>query len=130
MSVSKLPRPYEEWRAEQLHRAEDAAYTFGRDLMKHCYAEALEGLDSAELPKNREELRALLEKSVDAALHNVVDLLEGFWTMNAGPNHKVEYALAVCVKDAGGKLVERIDISPALLDLPIGYWKWRDGEFR
>src|SRR5262249_2568187 len=107
MSVAKLPRPYEEWRADQFDRAEDAGYTFGCDLMNRCRAETLKGMDKAELPKDREELRALVEKSVDTALHNVVDLLEGFWPMNAGPNHKVEYALAVCVKDASGKPLER-----------------------
>lgn len=130
MSVPKPPRQYEEWRADQFDRAEDAAYTFGCDLMKHCRAEALKDLDNAELPRNPEELRSLVEKSVDTALHNLVDLLEGFWPMNAGPNHKVEHALAICVKDTSSKPLERIDISPALLDLPIGYWKWRDGEFR
>jgi hypothetical protein len=130
MNVSKPPRPYEEWRADRFDRAEDAAYTFGCDLMNHCRNEALKVLDQAAMPKDQQELRALVEKAVDTALHNVVDLLEGFWPMNAGPNHKVAYALAVCVKDSSNKPVERLDISPSLVDLPIGYWKWRQGEFR
>jgi hypothetical protein len=130
MGIPKPPRPYDEWRSDRFDRAEDAAYTFGCDLMKHCRAEVIKGLSNPQLPTNAEELRAIVEKSVDTALHNVVDMLEGFWPMSAGPNHKVEYSLAVCVKDASGTPVERIDISPSLIDLPIGYWKWRDGEFR
>ena len=64
--------------------------------------------------------------------HNVMDLLEGFWRTEAGPNHTAEFALSVCVKDASqdGKVGERINISPCLLDLPIGYWKWKDAERR
>jgi hypothetical protein len=76
------------------------------------------------------EFRAQVEAAVDTALHNVMDLVEGFWRAEAGPNHTAEFALSVCVKDTDRKLVERIDISPCLLDLPIGYWKWKDGEFR
>jgi hypothetical protein len=59
-----------------------------------------------------------------------MDLLEGFWPTKAGPNHRVAYALAICVSDLSRKPVERIDISPSLIDLPIGYWKFKDGEFR
>jgi hypothetical protein len=130
MSVPKPPRPYEEWRADRFDRAEDAAYTFGSDLINHCRNEALKVSDQAAIPNDQQELRALVQKAVDTALHNVVDLLEGFWPMSAGPNHKVAYALAVCVKDLGGKPVERLDISPSLVDLPIGYWKWCQAEFR
>ena len=43
----------------------------------------------------------------------------------------VEYVLQVRVLDASGKPLESVAISPAKLDLPIGYWKWaRDREFR
>jgi hypothetical protein len=42
----------------------------------------------------------------------------------------VDYALRVVVRDRDGDLRESVDISPARIDLPIGYWKWRDGEFR
>ena len=130
MSESAQPRPYGEWRTDPIDRAEDAAYTFGFDLIKHCRAEALKKIGETQVPANPEELRTIIEKSVDTALHNVLDLLEGFWRTDSGPNHRVDYALSVCVKDAKRSPVERIDISPSLLDLPIGYWKWRDGGFR
>jgi hypothetical protein len=68
--------------------------------------------------------------AVDTALHNVMDLLEGFWPTQAGPNHRVAYELTVCVCDMSRKPVERVAISPAVIDLPIGYWKFKDGEFR
>ena len=113
-----------------IDRAEDAAYTFGYHLMKHCRAEALKSTASAPTPKSSEELQTVVGNAVDAALHNVLDLLEGFWRTNAGPNHTVEYKLSVCIKDVNRTPVEQIDISPCLLDLPIGYWKWKDGEFR
>ncbi len=130
MSNSTQPRSYDEWRPDRVDRAEDAAYTFGYDLIKHCRAAVLKEFEATQVPKTPEELRAIVEGAVDAALHNLCDLLEGFWPMTAGPDHKVEYALAVCVRDTSGSLLERTDISPCLLDLPIGYWKWRDGEFR
>ena len=60
----------------------------------------------------------------------MMDLLEGFWPTQSGPNHRVTYALSVCISDKNRNPVERIDISPCLLDLPIGYWKFKDGEFR
>jgi hypothetical protein len=64
------------------------------------------------------------------ALHNVMDLLEGFWPLESGASHSVEYVLQVRVRDASGKAVESIDLSPCKLDLPIGYWKWaREREF-
>jgi hypothetical protein len=111
-------------------RVEDAAYVFGRDLMRYCRAEALRSADPTKLPKSAETFREQIAAAVDVALHNVVDLLEGFFPMEAGANHKVSYALSVCVADAKGTERERIDISPSLIDLPIGYWKWKDGEFR
>lgn len=131
MSASDTPKPYNEWRIDSIDRAEDAAYTFGYHLIRHCRAEALEAVASAPVPTTAEEMRQQVEKAVDTALHNVVDLLEGFWRTEAGAGHRVEYALSVCVKAASGnETVERIDISPCMLDLPIGYWKWKDGEFR
>jgi hypothetical protein len=130
MSASNTPKPYEEWRKTPIDRAEDAAYTFGYHLMQHCRAEALKAIQKAEAPKTVEEFRTQATAAVDTALHNVMDLLEGFWPTKAGPNHQVAYALSVCVSDANMKPVERIDISPCLLDLPIGYWKFKDGEFR
>jgi len=130
MSDATTPRPYEEWRTNSADRGEDAAYTFGYYLIRHCRAEALKRVQSASVPATPEQFRAQVEAAVDTALHNAMDLLEGFCRADAGPNHTAEFALSVCVKDATRKLVERIDVSPCLLDLPIGYWKWKDGGFR
>ena len=130
MSAASTPRPFEQWRTDKFDRAEDAAYTFGYYLMQHCRAEALKRVQSASVPATREEFRAQVEVAVDVALHNAMDLLEGFWRTEAGPQHTAEFALSVCVMDASQKEVERVDISPCLLDLPIGYWKWKDGGFR
>jgi heme-degrading monooxygenase HmoA len=122
---SATPRPYGEWRSGAADREEDAAYAFGHDLMRRCRAAALQTAASSV-----DEVRAAVEQAVDTALHNVVDLLEGFWRSTAGPDHSVDYALRVVVRDRDGDLRESVDISPARIDLPIGYWKWRDGEFR
>ena len=130
MSQTSTPRPYDQWRIEPTDRAEDAAYVFGRDLMRYCRAEALKSADPAKLPNNPEEFQEQIAAAVDTALHNLVDLLEGFFPMEAGPNHKVSYSLSVCVADANGTERERIEISPCRLDLPVGYWKWKDGKFR
>ncbi|HWY77499.1 MAG TPA: hypothetical protein VN281_17910 [Verrucomicrobiae bacterium] len=130
MSEANTPRPYEQWRRHPADRGEDAAYTFGYYLMRHCRSEALKSVKSAALPTTPEEFQTQVEASVDTALHNFMDLLEGFWRTEAGPNHTAEFALGVRVKDASRKEVDRIDISPCLLDLPIGYWKWKDGGFR
>jgi hypothetical protein len=130
MNASSTPKPYEQWRTTPFDRAEDAAYTFGYHLMQHCRTEALKAGESAAVPASTEEFQTHVAAAVDLALHNMMDLLEGFWRTQAGSNYRVEYALSVCVKDADGKAVERIDISPCLLDLPIGYWKWKDGGYR
>ncbi|SPE56388.1 conserved hypothetical protein [Verrucomicrobia bacterium] len=130
MTDSTIPRAYEQWRTTPIDRAEDAAYTFGYHLMQHCRSEALKATAPASLPTTAEEFQAEVAAAVDKALHNVMDLLEGFWQAHAGGGHTVEYTLSVCVKDANRAPVERIDISPSLLDLPIGYWKWKEGKFR
>ena len=130
MNASDTPRPYSEWRTIPADRQEDAASTFGFHLMQHCRQEALKSLASATVPASAEEFRTQVTAAVDTALHNVMDLLEGFWPTQAGPDHRVDYALAVCVRDASGVQVERIDISPCLIDLPIGYWQFTQGEFR
>jgi hypothetical protein len=130
MSDTSTPKPYEQWRTGSADREEDAAYTFGYYLMRHCRAEALKQVQSAPVLVTRKQLRKQVEAAVDTALHNVMDLLEGFWPMEAGPNHKAAFALSVCVSDTSRKPVERVDISPSRIDLPIGYWKWKDGEFR
>jgi hypothetical protein len=130
MSASDTPKPFEEWRTASFDRAEDAAYTSGYHLMQHCRAEALKAVESAAVPTSAEDFRAQVTTAVDTVLHNVMDLLEGFWPTQAGRDHRVTYTLSVCVSDMSRTPVERIDISPRLLDLPIGYWKWKDGEFR
>jgi hypothetical protein len=130
MSSSDTPKAYEEWRTAPIDRAEDAAYTFGYHLIQHCRNDALKDIATSPLHKSAEELQAQVTTAVDTALHSVMDLLEGFWPTQAGPNHRVAYALAVCVSDLRRAPVERIDISPCLVDLPIGYWKFKDGEYQ
>ncbi len=127
MHTNLDPRPYEEWRTEPGDRAEDAAYTFGYHLIGHCRDEAMDTI-AAEASS---ATRGVVEKAVDTALHNVVDMLEGFWKLKAGPNHTVELVLRVRVHGPDGKEVESQDISPCKLDLPIGYWKWaQEREFK
>jgi hypothetical protein len=87
----------------------------------------------ATIPENAtSEVRAAVETAVDIALHNVNDMLEeGFFELDAGPEHTVNLALVVRVRDTRGELIEEQEISPCKLDLPIGYWKWaKDREFR
>ena len=75
--------------------------------------------------------KEVAEEAVDTALHNVLDMLEGFWELKAGPNHAVELVLQVRVQDSEGNEIESHDISPCKLGLPIGYWKWAKGrEFK
>lgn len=119
------PIPYEEWRKEPIDRAEDAASNFGFYLMAHCRAEALKKIAARPLPATKDEFDAAVIEAVDTALHNVADLLEGFWVTHAGPKHRTEFALAVRVKDESREVVESIEVSPCLLDLPIGYWGWK-----
>jgi hypothetical protein len=58
-------------------------------------------------------------------------MLEGYWKLEAGPNHAVELVLGIQVQGPDGKEIETQNISPCKLDLPIGYWKWaRDREFK
>lgn len=127
MSGPTEPTPYSEWRADPIDRAEDAAYTFGYHLIAHCRDEAL-----AEIPSDApEDLRKIVEKAVDTALHNVNDMLEGFWKLEAGPSHTIELVLGVRVHSEDGEPIETLEISPCELDLPVGYWKWaKDREFR
>ena len=127
MDVNARPLSFPEWHSAPGDRAEDAASTFGYHLIVRCRDEAMATLPADASP----EVRAEVEKAVDTALHNVNDLLEGFWTLDAGPQHTVELALAVRVYDAIGHLVEVQEISPSKLDLPMGYWKWaKRREFR
>jgi hypothetical protein len=130
MNDKSTPRPYEQWRTNAADREEDAAQTFGYYLMQHCRAEALKQVQSTPVLVTRKQFQKQVEAAVDRALHNVMDLLEGYWPLEAGPNHRAAFALSVCVSDMSRKPVERIDVSPCRIDLPIGYWKWKSGEFR
>lgn len=121
------PRPFEQWRADPLDRDEDAAYAFGHALIAHCRDEAVKAIPSTA----SEAERASALDAVDKALHNVCDLLEGFWCLEIDPRHRIELALQVRVLNIAGEVVETREISPSKVDLPIGYWKWaRDREFR
>lgn len=119
-------RPYPAWRLAAGERQEDAAHVFGYYLIRHCRDAAL-----ASAGKISEEARSAAEQAVDAALHNVCDLLEGFWPLPIGPEHRAELVLGVRVRDARGEVKETVEISPCKVDLPIGYWVWaRDRRFQ
>lgn len=121
------PRPFDEWRAGPFDRDQDAAYAFGHALITYCRDEALKSI-SAKVP---EAARAAALEAVDLALHNVCDLLEGFWPLEIDSEHRIELALQVRVRNAANQVVEAREISPCKVDLPIGYWKWAgDREFR
>lgn len=110
---------YEGWRTDEADRQEDAASLFGLYLMRHCRSEAINGVP----PGASVEVRRAVEEAVDTALHNVMDLLEGFWPLPAGKDLWAEFALHINVfrEDA---LVESQAVSPGKIDLPIGYWSW------
>jgi hypothetical protein len=127
MEPAVSPRSYPDWRTGVFDRAEDAAYLFGYYLIRHCRDEAMATLPASAPP----DLSAAVEKAVDIALHNVCDLLEGFWPLSAGAGLKMSLALGVQILNAKNELVETQAISPCKLDLPIGYWKWaKEREFR
>ncbi len=121
------PRPFAEWAASGFDRDEDAAYAFGHQLIVHCRDEAV-----SRIPERATAAaRAQTIEAVDTALHNVCDMLEGFWPLDIDSSHRIELALQVRVHDSSGQIVETREISPSKLDLPIGYWKWaRYREFR
>src|SRR5439155_17356887 len=89
METAVPPRNYPEWRTGQFDRPEDAAYLFGYYLIMHCRDEAMVTLPAGVSP----DVKAAVEKAVDTALHNVCDMLEGFWPLDAGPEHKISLAL-------------------------------------
>lgn len=123
----KTPRTFDEWRKEPGDREYDAANAFGHFLIRHCRDEVIE-----KHARGSPRTRAAVEAAVDDALHNVVDMLEGFWPLEVGPKHSMELALHVRVRSREtGELVDSQEISPCKLDLPIGYWKWaRERTFR
>jgi hypothetical protein len=127
MNSAVPPRDYPEWRTGPFDRAEDAAYLFGYYLVMHCRDEAMATLP----PDTTPDAKTAVEKAVDTALHNVCDMLEGFWRLQAGPEHSISLAPGIQVRDVKNEVVETQEISPCKLDLPIGYWKWaQDREFR
>jgi|SRR5215472_1419381 len=119
LPVAKSPEDYPAWRTNAADRAEDAAYMFGYHLILHCRDEAIARMP----PDATADTKAAIESAVDIALHNMMDMLEGFWPLRSG-SYSLEYVLQVRVRDASGKAVESLDLSPCKLDLPIGYWKW------
>ena len=127
MTDNSTPRQYPDWDLDTNDRRAAAAYTFGFHLIKHCRTEAINALPK-DLTQDQNE-KAI--HAVDIALHNVMDMIEGFWVLNSGDEHRVEYNLNVVVKDLDHNEIEKISIAPAGMDLPIGYWKWaQDNEFR
>jgi hypothetical protein len=119
METAIPPRDFSEWRSGRFDRSEDAAYLFGYYLIMHCRDEAMATL-GAEVTS---EVKATVETAVDTSLHNVCDMLEGYWPLGAGPEHTISLALGVQVRDKQYGVVETQEISPCKLDLPIGYWK-------
>src|SRR3954453_23638065 len=103
MDIKAHPRSFPEWRENPVDREEDAAYTFGYHLIVHCRDEAMATLPADAPPETREAVR----EAVDTALHNVNDMLEGYWKLDAGLEHSIELALVVRVHDAQGQEVER-----------------------
>jgi hypothetical protein len=118
MATLKKPRFHDTWRRTAADREEDAACLFGYYLIKHCREEALARLKSASVVS-----RSVAVEAVDTALHNVMDLLEGFWPLDAGNGRQLELALHVVVTKAG-QTEEDVQVSPSQIDLPIGYWAW------
>jgi len=126
MEDTSIPREFKEWRSGLWDKKDDAANTFGYHLIKYCRDQAVNSLSNDMTAKDR----ANAEEAIHFALHNVMDLVEGYWKLESGKEHYVEYILQVLVRDKEHNEVERVDISPGL-DLPIGFWKWaQDGEFR
>jgi hypothetical protein len=118
MPTIKAPRLHDQWRKVAADREEDAASLFGYYLIKHCREEALAKLKSARVVS-----RADVVDAVDTALHNLMDLLEGFWRLDAGGGKQLELALHVLVTKQG-QTAEDVQVSPSQIDLPIGYWAW------
>ena len=120
MSNVIKPRLHGAWRKPAADREEDAANLFGYYLVKHCREEALAKVGSASSVP-----RSVAVEAVDIALHNVMDLLEGFWPLDEGEGKQLELALHIHVtKD--GETAEDVQVSPSRIDLPIGYWAWVD----
>jgi len=125
MIENSTPRQYPDWQPD--NKAEDAAYNFGYHLIKYCRTEGIKSLPTDLSPSQRE--KAI--HAIDVSLHNVLDLLEGFFLPDSGKDHAIGYALQTIVLNAADrtKEIERIELTGQ--DMPIGYWKWAlDNEFR
>ena len=86
---------------------------------------ALKTVEGCWRSKESEEFCERVAAAVDTALHNVMDLVEGYWA--TGPLTTESHTrFRFCVSDARPAPIETIDISSGI-DLPIGYWKWKDG---
>jgi len=118
MPTVKGPRLHDAWRKTAADREEDAASLFGYYLIKHCRDEALSKLELATVVSRSDVVDA-----VDTALHNMMDLLEGFWPLDAGGGKQLALALHVLVTKQG-QTAEDLQVSPSQIDLPIGYWAW------
>jgi hypothetical protein len=107
----RSPIAYEQWRRDKYQRAEDAAYCFGYYLIKHCRDEVL----TNALKSAKPETRQIVEEAVDEALHNVMDLIEEFYSTEAGPNHNITFRLKAEISEKrGGEVVEEFEIAPGL----------------
>ena len=119
MSETIAPRYHDVWRADRVDREEDAATLFGYYLVKHCREEAMAKIT---LPPGSPE-HAVAVKAVETAIFNVMDLLEGFFMLDAGNGKHLQLALHVQVMKGEEEVVEDVRIAPGI-DLPIGYWGW------
>jgi hypothetical protein len=126
MRIESPPRPYPEWREDGFERELDAAHTFGYHLFARCRDEAIATLPADAAP----EVKAKVERAVDAALAQVTAMLEGIWSLESGPKHSVDLALLVRVRDADGNVIESQEISPLKLDLQVHFFSWLEGVFR
>ena len=126
MNNKSEPREYKDWRKDPWDRKEDAAYTFGYHFVKYCLDQAIESLPNDLKHEDKEKAVG----AIHIGFHNVMDLFEGFWKLESGPENFVEYHLHVVAKNKDHDEIERINLSSGL-DLPIGFWKWvKDREFR
>ncbi len=127
MTDNSTPRQYPEWQKDLYDRQDDAASMFGFHLIKHCRTEAVNALPKdLNTEQNEKAIHA-----IDIALHNVMNMLEGFWVLESGDKHRVEYNLNVVVNDLDQNELEKISIAPEGMSLPIAYWKWAlENEFR
>ncbi len=100
--ISK-PRIYPQWSNDKYARADDAAYNFGYHLIQHCRNEAILNLP----PDLTDEQRIKCIHSIDLSLHNVMDMIEGYWPLTSGQEHRLEYNLSVSVLNKDFQEIEK-----------------------